>query len=208
MLLVTTGKKKVQVTGAAPNVDRRQYKLPGNQGEAPAFHPKSHPSPGVIYDVVSNTRKLFAVTLEAIVPSSLQAAGRGSLAHGREDRALPSLPRIPPPHHSCSLRGGTYVSSSHSQLPLNPLKCGEYPGRSFYKAGRGTCPIFVTSTQAHRLLPAEGQVGSIGRRRTPALGDIYPSLSNTLRMGGRPPPPTPGSSPGLRMEGPALASCW
>ena len=147
------------------------------------------------------------MSLEAIVPSSLQASGRGSLACGREDRALTSLSRIPPPYCH-SPWGGTYVSSSHSQLPLNPLKCREYPGRSLYKAGRGTCPIFVTSTQAHRLLPAEGQVGSIGRRRTPALGDIYPSLSNTLRMGGRPPPPTPGSSPGLRMEGPALASCW
>ena len=77
-----------------------------------------------------------------------------------------------PHHHCCSPWGGTYLSSSHSQLPLNPLKCREHPGRSFYKAGRGTCPIFVTSTQAHRLLLAEGQVGSIGRWRTPSLWSL------------------------------------
>lgn len=38
VLLVTTG--KIQVTGAAPHVDRGQHKLLGNQGEAPTFQPQ------------------------------------------------------------------------------------------------------------------------------------------------------------------------
>ena len=35
---------------------------------------------------------------------------------------------------------------------------------------------------------------------------LYPSILHTLRMGSQ--PPTPGSSPGLRMGDTGLASCW
>ena len=118
---------------------------------------------------------------------------------GCEDWALPSLPQIPLPYCRCP-QGGTYASLSHSQLPLNPLKPREYPGRSFYKAERGTCPTSVTSTQARRLFPAEGRVGSIGRWRTPSLGGLYPSIPSTLRMGGQLPPP--------QLQAPCLGWGW
>ena len=111
-----------------------------HQGEAPAFRSQEP----TITSCHPCGRKLPA-TLARMVPPSLQAAGRGP--PGTRSRGpgtnSSSLNLSPPFCHRP--RGGTYLSSGHSRLPLNPLQPREYAGRSFYKEGRSKCPIFVTS---------------------------------------------------------------
>lgn len=130
----------MQVTGAAPHVDRRQHKLPGIRERPPPSDPKRRPSPAVIC-VEGNVLRLWqgwSLRASKLLREDLRA-------RSREDPALTPLLRIPWPY--CHRpRGGTYLSSGHSRLPLNPLQPREYTRRSFYKEGRGKCPIFVTST--------------------------------------------------------------
>ena len=130
----------MQVTGAAPHVDRRQHKLPGIREKHPPSDPKSRPSPAVIC-VEGNFLRLWQGW--SLLASKL--LGEDLRARGREDPALTPLLRIPPPPYCPCPRGGTDLSSGHSRLPLNPLQPKEYTGRSFYKEGRGKRPMFVTS---------------------------------------------------------------
>ena len=99
-------------------------------------------SPGVICEGISSTQQLFLwLRMWSSLPAS-KLLGEALGAHGPEGRALPSHLRITPALLPPS-PGTTYFSSGHSGLPLNPPQPREYAGRSFYKEGKGKCPIFV-----------------------------------------------------------------
>lgn len=137
----------MQITGAAPHVDRRQHKLPGIREKPPPSDPKSRPSPAVIC-VEGNFLRLWQGW--SLLASKLLGEALG--AHGPEGPALPSHLRITPALLPPS-QGKTSFSSGHSGLPLNPPQPREYSGRSFYEEGRGKCPIFVLSKPGPQTPP-------------------------------------------------------
>ena len=110
-----------------------------HQGEGPAFRAQEL----TITSCHLCGRKLPA-TLARMVPPSLQAARRGPPGTRSRGPGTNSSSPNPPALLHCPC-GGTFLSSGHSRFPLNPLQPREYAGRSFYKEGRGKCPIFVTS---------------------------------------------------------------
>lgn len=170
MLLVTTG--KIQVTGAAPHVDRGQHKLLGNQGEAPTFQPQEltitrcHLRGHLQYPTT------LLATLEAIVPSNLQISGRGARGsrQGEPGSTCSSLNPLSP---TASAPGAepTFLEATPSSLSIhyNPGNMQEGP---CIRRGGVNGPSLSRQSQACRLLPSEGRVGSIGCWSTPPLSSV------------------------------------
>lgn len=169
-----------------------------HQGEAPAFRSQEP----TITSCHLCGRKLPA-TLARMVPPSLQAAGRGPPGtRSRGPGTNSSSPNAPRPTAIVPVEEPTCLQAIPGSLSIhyNPGNTQEDPS---IRKGGVNVPSLCCQSQAHRLLPCEGQVAATGPWTTPPLGGLYPSLPHTLRMGGR--PTTPGFSTGLRMGSTALA---
>lgn len=121
--------------------------------------------------------------------SSLPASkllGEALGAHGPEGPALPSHLRITPALLPPS-PGTTYFSLGHSGLPLNPPQPREYAGRSFYKEGKGKCPIFVMSKPGPQTPPLR-RAGSRYRTLDDSSSRWSLPFSSTHTEDGRPTP--------------------
>ena len=111
----------------------------------------------------------------------------------------------PPPFCRCPQGQPTFLQATPGSLSIHHNQGNMQKGPSIRRGGVNV-PSFRCQSQAHRLLPCEGQVAAIGPWMTPPLSGLYSSIPHTLRMGGR--PTTPGFSTGLRTGSTALASCW
>ena len=137
------------------------------------------------------------MTPEVIVPSSLQISGRGARG-SRQGEPGSTCSSLNPPSPIASAPGAepTFLEATPRSLSIlyNPGNMQEGP---CIRRGGVNGPSLSHQSQACRLLPSEGRVGSIGCWSTPPLSSVAKS-SPTL------PHPLDWSTPRFPLQHPFL----